>query len=160
MAIDVQRLRVQRHVREQHVVHLRDRARERVLVEVADHEVVEIDAAALVAAQLGILSHRLSPWGVRRAATAWWRTCVILKHLRITQREQSLGRSRRQVQPIGPFTTAGELRARRRQRAAGSIPLLRMSGAASGAAMNFAIARAASSALETDKIPEAHSEEL
>jgi hypothetical protein len=32
-----------------------------VLVEVADDEIVEIDAAALVAAQLGVLSHRLPP---------------------------------------------------------------------------------------------------
>src|SRR5262249_47520662 len=70
MAIDVQRLRVQRHVGEQHVVHLRDRARERVLVEVADHEIVEIDAAALVAAQLGGWRRRLPPWGVRPSRAA------------------------------------------------------------------------------------------
>jgi hypothetical protein len=31
-----------------------------MLVEVADHEVVEIDAAAFVAAQLGVLRHGLS----------------------------------------------------------------------------------------------------
>src|SRR5262249_18263490 len=65
MTIDVQRLRIQRHVGEQHVVHLRDRARKRMLVEMADHEIVEIDAAALVAAQLGVLSHRVPPWGGR-----------------------------------------------------------------------------------------------
>src|SRR5262249_61446130 len=61
MAIDVQRLGIERHVGEQHVVHLRDRARERVLVEMADHEIVEIEAAAFMAAQLGLLSHRLPP---------------------------------------------------------------------------------------------------
>src|SRR5262249_47702835 len=44
MPVDVQRLRI-----EQHVVHLRHRARERVLVEVPDHEIVEIEAPALVA---------------------------------------------------------------------------------------------------------------
>ena len=60
-AVDVQRLRVQRHVGEQHVVHLRHGARERVLVEVADHEIVEIDAAALVATDRGVWSHGLPP---------------------------------------------------------------------------------------------------
>src|SRR5712692_7614006 len=62
MPVDVERLRIERHVGEQHVVHLRDRPRERMLVEVADHEVVEIDAAALVANH-GLLSHRRPPSG-------------------------------------------------------------------------------------------------
>ena len=56
VAVDVERLRVERHVGEQHVVHLRDRARERVLVQMPNHEVVEIDAAALVADR-GFLGH-------------------------------------------------------------------------------------------------------
>ena len=53
MPVDVQRLRVERHVGEQHVVHLRHGAAQRVLVEVADDEVVEIDAAARVALDRG-----------------------------------------------------------------------------------------------------------
>ena len=48
MAVDVERLRIERHVGEQHVVHLRHRPGERMLVEAADLEVVEIDASALV----------------------------------------------------------------------------------------------------------------
>ncbi len=48
VAVDVQRLRIERHVGEQHVVHLRHRARVAVLVELADLEVLEIEAAALV----------------------------------------------------------------------------------------------------------------
>jgi hypothetical protein len=38
MPVDVQRLRIERHVGEQHVVHLRHRAAQRVLVELADLE--------------------------------------------------------------------------------------------------------------------------
>src|SRR6185437_2220732 len=56
MAIDVQRLRVERHVGEQHVVHLRHRARVAVLVELADLHVLEIEAAAPV--PLRRVSHR------------------------------------------------------------------------------------------------------
>jgi hypothetical protein len=37
-----------------------------MLVEMADREVVEIDAATLVATQFGVLSHRVSPIAVRR----------------------------------------------------------------------------------------------
>ena len=48
MPVDVQRLRIERHVGEQHVVHLRDRAGVAVLVELADLEILEIQAAALV----------------------------------------------------------------------------------------------------------------
>src|SRR6185503_17503154 len=46
--IDVQRLWIERHVREQHIVHLRDRARVAVLVGLADFEVLEIETAALM----------------------------------------------------------------------------------------------------------------
>src|SRR5690349_9392966 len=47
--VDVQRLRVERHVGEQHVVHLRHRAGKAVLGELADYEILEIEPAALVA---------------------------------------------------------------------------------------------------------------
>ena len=47
--VDVQRLRVERHVGEQHVVHLRHRAPVAVLGERADDEILEIEAAARVA---------------------------------------------------------------------------------------------------------------
>ena len=46
VAVDVQRLRIERHVGEQHVVHLRHGAAQAVLVELADLEVLEIHAAA------------------------------------------------------------------------------------------------------------------
>src|SRR6185436_17924645 len=47
--VDVQRLRVERHVGKQHVVHLRHRAGEAMLSELADGEVLEIEPAAFVA---------------------------------------------------------------------------------------------------------------
>ena len=56
MTIDVQRLRIERHVGEQHVVHLRHGARVAVLVGLADLEILEIEAAALV--PLDRFSHR------------------------------------------------------------------------------------------------------
>ena len=49
MPVDVQRLRVERHVGEQHVVHLRHRAVVAMLGERADDEALEIEPAALVA---------------------------------------------------------------------------------------------------------------
>ena len=60
LPVDVERLGVERHVGEQHVVHLRHRAGQRVLVEMPNHEIVEIDAAALVADH-GFLRHRGLP---------------------------------------------------------------------------------------------------
>jgi hypothetical protein len=48
MPIDVERLWVERHVGEQHVVHLGHRARVPVLEELADREVFEIESPALV----------------------------------------------------------------------------------------------------------------
>ena len=48
MPVDVQRLRIERHVGEQHVVHLGDGAVVAVLEHLAGDEIVEIDAAALV----------------------------------------------------------------------------------------------------------------
>jgi hypothetical protein len=58
--VDVQGLRIERHVGEQHVVHLRDRARQRMLVELAGHEIVEVKPAARVAGG-GRLLHCPSP---------------------------------------------------------------------------------------------------
>ena len=49
MPVDVQRLRVERHVGEQHVVHLRHGAGVAVLDQLADREILEIEPAALVA---------------------------------------------------------------------------------------------------------------
>src|ERR1700728_4831124 len=48
MPVDMERLRVERHVGEQHVVHLGDGARIAVLDQLAGHETLEIEAAALV----------------------------------------------------------------------------------------------------------------
>src|SRR5450830_1638400 len=59
VAVDMQRLRVERHVGEQHVVHLRHGAGVAVLVELADLEILEIKAAALVS--LNCLRHRSPP---------------------------------------------------------------------------------------------------
>ena len=56
MPVDVQRLRIERHVGEQHVVHLRHGARVAVLVGLADLEILEIEAAALV--PLDRVNHR------------------------------------------------------------------------------------------------------
>src|SRR5262245_5573346 len=59
VAIDVEGLRIEGHVGEQHVVHLRHGAAQRMLVDVPDHEVVEIDTAARVATdeRFGLLGH-------------------------------------------------------------------------------------------------------
>jgi len=59
MPIDVQRLRIERHVGEQHVVHLRHRARVAVLGGLADLEILEKEAAALVPHRR--VRHRSSP---------------------------------------------------------------------------------------------------
>jgi hypothetical protein len=48
MPIDVERLRVECHVGEQHVVHLSHRARVPVLEQFADREVFEVESSALV----------------------------------------------------------------------------------------------------------------
>ena len=48
LPVDMQRLRVQRHVGEQHVVHLRDSARIAVLDQFAGNETFEVKPAALV----------------------------------------------------------------------------------------------------------------
>ena len=48
LPVDVQRLRVERHVGEQHVVHLGDGARIAVLDGLAGDEILEIEPAALV----------------------------------------------------------------------------------------------------------------
>ena len=65
MAVDVQRLRIERHVGEQHVVHLRHGAGVAVLVELADLEILEIQPAALVPLDRSRSLRRL-----RRAAEA------------------------------------------------------------------------------------------
>src|SRR5271170_6256568 len=54
MGVDMQRLRVQRHVREQHVVHLGDGAGQAVAKVLADREVLEIEAAARMAKGSGL----------------------------------------------------------------------------------------------------------
>src|ERR1035437_182261 len=59
MPVDVQWLRVERHVGEQHVVHLGDGAPVAVLVQLADLEVLEIEPAALV--PLDRIHHRCPP---------------------------------------------------------------------------------------------------
>ncbi len=46
--VDMERLRIERHVGEQHVVHLRDGARIAVLDEFAGNEILEIEPAALM----------------------------------------------------------------------------------------------------------------
>ena len=68
--VDVQRLRVERHVGEQHVVHLRHRAAVAVLGERADREILEIEAAARVALRgvHGGAGHRLVLLSARRGA--------------------------------------------------------------------------------------------
>ena len=48
MSVDMQGLRVERHVREQHVVHLRHRAPVTMFDDLADFEVLEIHSAPLV----------------------------------------------------------------------------------------------------------------
>ena len=48
MSVDMQRLRIERHVGKQHVVHLRDGTGVTVLVKLADLHILEIKAAALV----------------------------------------------------------------------------------------------------------------
>src|SRR6185436_1848097 len=103
MSIDVQRLRVERHVREQHVVHLRYRPRERMLVEMADREVVEIDAATLVATQFGVLSHRVSPIA---CGAGGCRTMTPAPG----NGDESLGRWRCPVQPTTAFPPCSGLR--------------------------------------------------
>src|SRR5262249_51819005 len=58
--VDVKRLRVERHVGEQHVVHLRHGAAQAMLVDAADYEIVEVEAAtrmALLGLVLGPLRH-------------------------------------------------------------------------------------------------------
>lgn len=46
MRVDMERLRIERHVREQHVVHLCDGAREPMGEYMTDAEILEIEAAA------------------------------------------------------------------------------------------------------------------
>ncbi len=57
--VDMERLWIERHVREQHVVHLRDRARVAVLVGFADFEVLEVETATLM--KLNRSNHQYSP---------------------------------------------------------------------------------------------------
>jgi hypothetical protein len=58
----MERLRVERHVGEQHVVHLGDGAREAVLDDLAGREVLEINPAAFVPCRR-FNRHRYLPGG-------------------------------------------------------------------------------------------------
>ena len=67
MTVDVQRLRIERHVGEQHVVHLRHGARVSVLIGLADLEILEIRGRRVCAAgsfQPSISSGKPSQRGV------------------------------------------------------------------------------------------------
>ena len=55
---DMERLWIERHIRKQHIVHLRDRAAQSMLVEMAYDKVIEIEPSARVALRL---SHGHSP---------------------------------------------------------------------------------------------------
>jgi len=59
VAVDMQRLRIERHVGKQHVVHLRHGAGVAVLVQLADLEILEIKPTAFV--PLNGVRHRLPP---------------------------------------------------------------------------------------------------
>src|SRR5215472_7049147 len=61
MPVDMERLRIERHVGEQHVVHLRDGAGVAVLDGFARDEVLKIEAAALVPCRR-LLRHSITPW--------------------------------------------------------------------------------------------------
>jgi hypothetical protein len=63
MAINVQRLWIERHVGEQHVVHLRHGARITMLVTLADLEIFKVQAAAFV--PLNRLNHHDPPLTIR-----------------------------------------------------------------------------------------------
>src|ERR1700730_10065312 len=60
MTVDMQRLRIERHIREQHVVHLSDGAGERMLIEAAHDEIFEIKASPLVTHNR-LIAHPPSP---------------------------------------------------------------------------------------------------
>src|SRR5215471_3831890 len=62
MPVDMERLRIERHVGKQHVVHLRDGAGIAVLDDFAGDEILEIEAAALVPRRC-LLRHTMPPWG-------------------------------------------------------------------------------------------------
>jgi hypothetical protein len=47
-----------------------------MLVEMPDHEIVEIDAAALMSAHLGIWGHRILPWNCACARRQWPNTSL------------------------------------------------------------------------------------
>src|ERR1700730_4064634 len=64
MTVDMQRLRIERHIREQHVVHLSDGAGERMLIEAAHDEIFEINASPLVTHNR-LIAHPPSPLRAR-----------------------------------------------------------------------------------------------
>jgi hypothetical protein len=68
MGVDVERLRVERHVREQHVVHLRHRSGEAMAEYRADREILEIEPAARMGRGRLRCGHRMSRKGGRPAA--------------------------------------------------------------------------------------------
>jgi hypothetical protein len=63
MPVDVERLRIERHIGEQHVVHLRDGAGVAVLDDFTGNKILEIEAAALVPRRR-LLRHSVPPWAL------------------------------------------------------------------------------------------------
>jgi hypothetical protein len=61
MGIDMERLRIERHIGKQHIVHLRDGSRQAVLDQGADDEILVKNAAALVTSGLQVIAHMCTP---------------------------------------------------------------------------------------------------
>ena len=63
MGVDMERLRIERHVGKQHIVHLRDGLRQAVLDQGSDDEILVKNAAALVTrgASLQLIAHPMLP---------------------------------------------------------------------------------------------------
>src|SRR5262249_3525492 len=61
VAVDVKRLRIERHVREQHVVHLRNGSSQTVLVDVTNDEIIEVHAPTRVPLRFSHLVLRQGP---------------------------------------------------------------------------------------------------
>jgi hypothetical protein len=63
MGVDMERLRIERHVGKQHIVHLRDGLCQPVLDQGSDDEILVINAAALVTrgASMQLIAHPMLP---------------------------------------------------------------------------------------------------
>jgi hypothetical protein len=59
MGVDMERLRIERHVGEQHIIHLRDGSRQPVLDHGADDKILVKNTASLVAPGVRIIAHAL-----------------------------------------------------------------------------------------------------